>query len=93
MRSYYVAEKYFKIPEGLDLEDETQVIEYWVKWNELNIKLVSGRMLTVEGVGWLDEMDLKYPAGDLEIMESEDAPGQDLDNEHWSKYFLFALSY
>ena len=33
-------ESLFEIPDGLDLEDESVVEEWWVKWNTLHIKYV-----------------------------------------------------
>jgi hypothetical protein len=32
----------FKIPDGLDLKDPSQVVDYWVKWETLYIKYKSG---------------------------------------------------
>jgi hypothetical protein len=41
----YVA---FCIPKGLNLDDETQVTDYHVKWNVLHIYLVNGDHIDVE---------------------------------------------
>ena len=38
----------FKIPEGLNLEDETIVEEYWVKYSTLYIKFVDGTIEEIE---------------------------------------------
>ena len=38
----------FRIPRGLDLEDKTQVEDYWIKWGELNIILVDGTMKCIQ---------------------------------------------
>jgi hypothetical protein len=58
---YHVREA-FKIPKGIDLEDETK-IEYWyVRRNVLYIVKVGGEKLTIDSQGWLENEDFKYPS-------------------------------
>ena len=44
----YSFEEAFKVPKGMDLEDKTQVKEWWVKWNILKIRLVDGTLLEID---------------------------------------------
>ena len=72
----------FKIPDGLDLEDET-IVEYWqVKYNELYIKYVNGEVLTIEP-SWdgSESMDYKLPM-DCEIIDADDIGFEYSEDEH-----------
>ena len=83
VRAAYEGESYFKIPDGLDLEDST-IVEYWlVKWNVLSIKYVGKEQL--DEIQAYDEwgLDLKNPY-DEEIKSAGDAdidPYEDEDKE------------
>ena len=86
VRAAYEGESYFKIPDGLDLEDKT-IVECWlVKWNVLSIKYVGkvGKEQWDE-IQAYDEwgLDLKNPY-DEEIKSAGDAdidPYEDEDKE------------
>lgn len=88
VRAAYEGESYFKIPDGLDLEDST-IVEYWlVKWNVLSIKYVGKEQL--DEIQAYDEwgLDLKNPyyeeiksAGDADIDPYEDEDKEDEDKE------------
>ena len=66
----YHCDGYFKIPDGLDLEDKTVVESWGVKYNTLYIYYVDGREEEIEPV-WDIEPDWKYP-NNCEIEDAED---------------------
>lgn len=68
--AHYSSESIFKIPKGLDLEDETQVKSWGVKWDKLFIELANGTDLTIESYGD-GGVDYKWP-NDTEIGEADD---------------------
>ena len=68
----YNLQSIFKIPNGLDLEDKTQVQSWWIKWNILKILLVDETLLTVKPEFDVMENDLKYPSDDPTIEDAED---------------------
>ena len=86
VRAAYEGESYFKIPDGLDLEDST-IVEYWlVKWNVLSIKYVGKEQL--DEIQAYDEwgLDLKNPfeeeiksAGDADIDPYEDEDKEEVE--------------
>lgn len=57
---YHVPERAWKIPFGVDLEDKTQVKDWWIKWEYLNIEYVDGRKQAID-CDFETEEDLKYP--------------------------------
>lgn len=57
----YTHSEKFKIPEGVDLDDKTQVEDWYVKWNILNITYVDGREEEIEAEGWVEQHDYKHP--------------------------------
>jgi len=63
------AEQVFKIPDGLDLEDETVVKDWCVKWGTLYISYVNGEEEKIE-FDWQDEHGCKYP--DVEIKDADE---------------------
>ena len=70
--TYYAPESVFKIPDGLDLEDES-VVKFWgVKYNTLHIHYVDGREEELEPtLNALDSSDYKYPQ-ETEIEDADD---------------------
>ena len=67
----YISETIFKIPDGLDLNDET-IVECWgIKWNVLYIKYV-GKDKDEEIEGIIEETDYKRPYESY-ISPAEDA--------------------
>lgn len=70
VRAEYTVASYFKIPNGLDLEDKKIVREWYVKWDELRIYYVDGRDETIQKIMGVDD-DLKYPE-DTTIEKAED---------------------
>jgi len=63
------AELVFKIPDGLDLEDETVVKDWCVKWGILYISYVNGEEEKIE-FDWEDEHVCKYNS--VEIMDADE---------------------
>lgn len=61
----------FKVPKHINLEDESQVKSWCVRWGELHIELVNGEELHIEDDYGLQENDFKYPESE-EIEERED---------------------
>lgn len=67
--TYYPPESVFKIPDGLDLEDETVVENWYVKYDILNIIYVDGRKDAIEPE-WRDDLDTKHPQAE-EIIDAD----------------------
>jgi hypothetical protein len=69
----YNLQSIFKIPNGLDLEDKTQVHSWGIKWNKLKILLVDETtILTVKPEFDVMENELKFPSDDPTIEDAED---------------------
>ena len=66
-------ESLFEIPDGLDLEDESVVEEWWVKWNTLHIKYVGKK--EVEEIEPCQETELDYKRPQECEIESADDMG------------------
>ena len=65
----YTPELYYKIPDGLDLEDET-VVKWWgYKWGMIHIGYVDGREEEIEAFNEDDERDKNCT--DQEIIDDE----------------------
>ena len=71
----------FKIPKNIDLEDETVVKGWWVKWNTLHILFVDGTEKKIESEGWTNDLDWKEPNEDPVIENAEDWNLEDDDDE------------
>jgi len=70
MAAFWCHEVVFKIPDGLDLEDET-VVEWWyVKGGSLSIHYVNGEEEKIE-YEYGPEIDFKNPTV-TEIMDADD---------------------
>ena len=68
---YYAPWHFFKIPDGLDLEDKT-VVEYWdVNWGKLYIKYVGKSDIQEIEAEYEAEVDYKNPQ-DVEIEDADD---------------------
>jgi len=65
----YVLNDVFKIPDELDLENKEQVLEWWVKWNQLHIVKADGTTLEIKSEGWTEAYDYKRPK-ETEIMDA-----------------------
>jgi hypothetical protein len=52
--AHYAINEAFKIPDGIDLDNDKQVKDWGVKWNTLYIYMVDGTEIEVEGVGYYD---------------------------------------
>jgi len=63
------SEQFFKIPDGLDLEDKTVVENWIVQWGKLYIQYVNSEKETIEFV-WEDNYGFKNP--DFEIEDAVD---------------------
>jgi len=72
----YDAQEIYIVPEWLDLEDKTQVEDYYVKWSILHAFLTDGRHITIKPNGELD-FDTKYG----ECCEINDADEHGLEDE------------
>jgi hypothetical protein len=58
----YAVPYYFQVPKDIDLDDKTQVSQYFVKWNVLNIIMANGETIEIEPVyGPEVEPELKRP--------------------------------
>jgi len=62
----------FKVPQGMDLEDKTQVQDWWVKWNKLKILLVDGTVLEIQPEWDCVDDSMKRPSDDPTIENAED---------------------
>ena len=71
----------FKIPKNIDLEDETVVEGWWVKWNTLHILFVDGTKKEIKSEGWTNDLDFKYPSDDPEIVNAKDWHLEDDEEE------------
>jgi hypothetical protein len=73
----------FLIPENINLEDKTQVADWYVKWNVLHIHFTNanGKVLKIKSQGWYDDDGFKYPSNDPEIVDADDLPCIDVDDE------------
>ena len=69
VRIDYHCDGFFKLPDGLDLEDNTVVEDWGVKWNTLYIHYVDGRTEEIDPVYDI-EPDWKYP-DNCEIDDAE----------------------
>ena len=69
LTAYYSFGDEYEIPEGLDLEDKTQVTEWHIKWRTLYIQKADGTKLRIE-VEEEPNIDFKTP-DDWSIEESE----------------------
>lgn len=88
LRVNYTINEVFIIPKGIDLNDEKVVDGYWVKNNDLHILFKDGRKLVIAGEGWVDELDLKEPDGDGEILDAEEVGIDDEDFDDKSNEIL-----
>ena len=80
VRVSYFQEDFFCIPSNINLEDASQVEDWGVKYNELNIYLTNGEHLCIEAHIGVENYEHKYPDGDSEIMDCEEA-GVVIDEE------------
>jgi hypothetical protein len=69
----------FKIPKGMDLEDKSQVTEWWIKWNKLYIRLVDETLLTIEPE-WDNGDGMKEPV-EATIEDGEDYGFEDEEKD------------
>ena len=74
----------FKIPDGIDLEDETVVQAWNVKYGTLNILYVDGRKEEIEPVYDI-ESDYKWP-DETEIVDAEDYNVEYSEDEEEEEY-------
>ena len=77
----YSCKEGFIVPKGIDLEDKNSVKEWAIKYNTLYIILADGKEIEVEPIGWMDNIDYKYP----EEEEIEDAKDYGVDEEEESQ--------
>ena len=61
VRATYSVNYFFKIPDGVDLDDSNQVSDHWIKWNVLNIEMVDGTTHEIEPLTDTADNDLKRP--------------------------------
>ena len=67
----YRLQEAFIIPKGLNLEDKTQVKEWWVKWNRLQIRLVDGTLLEIDPEYGVNN-SAKHPTDEPTIEDAAD---------------------
>ena len=67
----YVVAETFKVPEGINLKDESQVEDWEVKWNKLTIYMVDGTELEIDSEGHVESFDYKRPTK-TEIVDTND---------------------
>lgn len=72
LKATYTQYQYFKIPKGIDLEDETIVKEWWVKYGELHIQYVDETKEIERIDGITNEIDYKYPDDDPQVIDAND---------------------
>ena len=59
---YWPPVSYYKLPDGLDLEDKTVIKSYGIRWTTLYIEFVDGKTLEIEAANCAEEeMDWKRP--------------------------------
>ena len=84
LRVTYSHNDEFIIPHGIDLNDDTQVAYYCVKWNILHIKLKNGTTYEIEAQGHINDYDYKYPDSeeivDIEVEPTDFTRDTDKDN-------------
>ena len=68
----------FVVPKNINLEDKTQVKEWWVKYNTLHILLTNGKHIEIESQGW--DNNYKYP-DEQELLEYDEVGCIDEDDE------------
>jgi hypothetical protein len=71
VRVTYSFEDDFLIPSNINLENEEQVEDWWVKYNTLNISLKNGKVLEINSRGRCDDIDLKHTDHE-EILDADD---------------------
>jgi hypothetical protein len=77
--TFYPPESVFEIPDGIDLEDET-IVKWWeVKYNMLCICYVNGKLIQISPVWDGMDGDIKHPM-DCEIISANDA-GYEYDED------------
>lgn len=68
----YTHEEEFLVPKGLDLEDETQVDNWYVEWNVLHIIKADGTRLQIRAGGLTADYEYDFPVCNSEkIIDSE----------------------
>ena len=72
----YCASEIYRLPDHLDLEDETQVERYVVKWSVLYILLTNGKWIKIHPHEEA-ELDMKY--GDNNSIQDADDYGIEED--------------
>ena len=75
---YYPPVAVFKIPDGLDLEDESIVKNWFVKWGRLTIEFTDGREEEIEWE-YDPHNDYKWGTGEYPIGKIEDACAYGVD--------------
>lgn len=69
----------FEVPEGIDLKNEKQVENWWIKWGTLHIKLVGkDELMTVE---WKYEPETDYKHPDTTEVEEVEEEEDEEDDE------------
>ena len=71
VRARYSAYEEFAIPDNIDLEDKSIVKAWYIKWNILYIHLINDETIEIQGKGYLESNDYKWP-DDVEIDEADD---------------------
>ena len=64
------SKQYFKIPDGLDLEDKTVVLNWSVSWGKLYIDYVNGHKRR-EIIEFVDEHNYGFKDPDFEIEDAK----------------------
>ena len=75
---YYPPVAVFKIPDGLDLEDESIVKNWFVKWGRLTIEFTDGREEEIEWE-YDPDGDYKWDSGEYPMGKIEDACAYGVD--------------
>jgi|688.fasta_scaffold558481_1 hypothetical protein len=81
LRVNYSVDEAFAIPSNINLEDKTQVEEWWVKYLTLHIRLTNGKVIEIKPQGWIDNNDFKWPSTDYDDDNIVDASEFGIDDE------------
>ena len=85
VRVTYSYDDLFCIPKNINLDDKTQVKEWWVRYNQLHIELTNGKELVINGYKQTNFSN-KFPH-DQEIIDAEDADIDDDEKEDFNEEF------
>jgi hypothetical protein len=71
VRASFLVDFHYELPEGLDLEDETVVLSWGVRWRNLYIYYVDGRHIVINPIERLCDYEFKR-AEAIELLSAID---------------------